>query len=189
MIVIANSPGENACSPPPTEIGFLIGGNETLPSDQSVSDPSFCPCSGPKVSIPTLPVPLWGHFAESTGTGLIVGGGVSEGEDHNYQDPKAVFIWRYNSSTWEPLPNLHRPRVNSRVQFAENKIIVTGGTSTDAQLPCDMSTEELDTRHSEKGWTLIEHMADETMIIDPSQCLSLFTSYDPVTVRIPCGKI
>jgi len=170
-------------------MGFLIGGNETLPSDQSVSDPNFCPCPDSKVSIPTLPVPLWGHFALSTENDLIVGGGVAEGEDHNDYNPKAVIIWRYNSSSWETLPSLHRPRVFPCVKFTENKIFVTGGTSTNAQLPCDMSTEELDIYYPAKGWNLTDHMADETMVIDPSQCLSLFTCYDPVTVRIPCGKV
>ena len=154
-----------------------VGGNRTTPSKNVVEilgSYSECPTWQ---TPPSLLVPLRGLFAVASPEGLLAGGG-TDGYKH---DPRSVFLWRPNTTWWEPFSHkLHVPRKYACAESHGSKVTVRGGENSDPILPCHLSSETFDFDNPDQGWKLTYHKEADASMCENFYCV------DPSTVSMPC---
>lgn len=151
----------------------LVGGKDHLPSDQVVLLGHNCP-SAPSTPSP-LPIPLTGHFVAASPWGLMVGGGVGEG-DHDSR----TLLWNSTSLTWDQPDGLqlnqHRTYACVLKTNSDLEVTVLGGTAMEYPA-CVPSSETLVFSNLSLGWQLQEH--SETLC-------DIATCYTNEPVMISC---
>ena len=156
---------------------LLVGGSKKVPSKHVQKIPSLSQCQSPaqNMTLP-LPVSLGGHVSISTGSGVLVCGGMNGG----HHDARKCYFSSHDSPSWENFSSLNKPRKSACIELRGRKIIIRGGASTNPPWWVKASAEEFDLDDPDKGWQLKFHRITDRLISKSYIC------NDPAVVWTPC---
>ena len=156
---------------------LLVGGSKKVPSKKVQQVPSLSQCQSPaqNMTLP-LPVSLGGHVSISTGSGVLVCGGMNGG----HHDARKCYFSSHDSPSWENFSSLNKPRKSACIEQRGRKIVIRGGASTNPPWWVEASAEEFNLDDPDRGWQLKSHRITDRLISKSYIC------NDPALVWTPC---